>query len=168
MVVRHVFVSFGTSGDSPPHPVAIPATAAGTCCELPRTATATKLSLPLFDFFRRRNKGSPPEVLLFSSAAVPSSSRLVRECLRSSLLLFALFVSMLYAYLYKYYYTCALYILLGTYPKIYSIREVRGSRPIPGLVRGSRPIPGLVTSAAYTTKSALLFVVQVLIRSLLV
>ncbi|KAL4578095.1 hypothetical protein LXL04_014211 [Taraxacum kok-saghyz] len=77
-----------------------------------------------------------------------------------------------------------------TYPKGYSIREVRGSRPIPGLVtsaayttksalcthpkgysirevRGSRPIPGLVTSAAYTTKSALLFVVQVLIRSLL-
>ncbi|KAL4568064.1 hypothetical protein LXL04_023665 [Taraxacum kok-saghyz] len=34
-------------------------------------------------------------------------------------------------------------------------------------VRGSRPIQGLVTSAAYTTRSALLFVVQVLIRSLL-
>ena len=40
-------------------------------------------------------------------------AKLVRERLRSSLLLFALFVSMLYAYLYIYYYTCALYILLG-------------------------------------------------------
>ncbi|KAL4564596.1 hypothetical protein LXL04_028660 [Taraxacum kok-saghyz] len=48
-------------------------------------------------------------------------------------------------------------IFCVTYPKRYSIREVWGSRPI----------PGLVTSAAYTTKSALLFVVQVLIRSLL-
>ncbi|KAL4562000.1 hypothetical protein LXL04_034187 [Taraxacum kok-saghyz] len=34
-------------------------------------------------------------------------------------------------------------------------------------LRGSGSIPGLVTSAAYTTKSALLFVVRVLIRSLL-
>ncbi|KAL4573405.1 hypothetical protein LXL04_020209 [Taraxacum kok-saghyz] len=48
-------------------------------------------------------------------------------------------------------------LFVGTYPREYSIREVRGSRPI----------PGLGTSAAYTTKSALLFVVQVLIRSLL-
>ncbi|KAL4579729.1 hypothetical protein LXL04_015893 [Taraxacum kok-saghyz] len=47
-------------------------------------------------------------------------------------------------------------IVCVTYPKRYSIMDVRGSRPI----------PGLVTSAAYTTKSALLFVVQVLIRSL--
>ncbi|KAL4562149.1 hypothetical protein LXL04_034343 [Taraxacum kok-saghyz] len=35
----------------------------------------------------------------------------------------------------------------STYPKRYSIREVRGSMPI----------PGLVTSAAYTTKSALTY-----------
>ncbi|KAL4567878.1 hypothetical protein LXL04_023474 [Taraxacum kok-saghyz] len=62
-------------------------------------------------------------------------ARLVHERLRSLSLLFALF----------------------TYPRRNSIREVRGSRPI----------PGLVTSAAYTTSFALLFVVQVLIRSLL-
>ena len=43
-------------------------------------------------------------------------------------------------------------------PKGILLRELRGS----GL------LAGLVTSAAYTTKSALLFVVQVLIRSLLV
>ncbi|KAL4575374.1 hypothetical protein LXL04_022216 [Taraxacum kok-saghyz] len=50
-----------------------------------------------------------------------------------------------------------LHFSLETYPKRDSIMEVRGSRPI----------PGLVTSAAYTTSFALLFVVQVLIRSLL-
>ena len=68
---------------------------------------------------------------------------------------------MLYAYLYILLYMCTVYIIGGNVVRL-------TQRDTPAGVAGVGSIPGLVTSAAYTTKSVLLFVVQVLIRSLLV
>ncbi|KAL4564540.1 hypothetical protein LXL04_028604 [Taraxacum kok-saghyz] len=120
------------------------------------------------------------------SRPIPGLVTSVAYTTKSALLIKFIYVRMLYAYLYIYYYTCALYILLGVMwsdlPKEILHKGGAGVEANTGAcyqcglhhlirpnlpkgillreLRGSGSIPGLVTSAAYTAKSALLFVVQ--------